>query len=93
MIRLVTIKKELLSKELVQLLTNNVVALFSILEEIVSDNYVRITVEAWKEMCKVLEITNSTAVSRYQQANRQTERTVQTVKNYLKAYASKTESN
>ena len=93
MIRLVTTKKELLSKKLVQLLINNIVALFSILEEIISDNDIRITAEAWKEICKVLEITSSIAGSRYQQANRQAERTVQTVKNYLKAYTSKTESN
>ena len=45
-IRLVTTKKELSSKELVQLFTNNVVALFSIPKEIVSDNDIRITAEA-----------------------------------------------
>ena len=65
MIRLVITKKELLSKELVQLLTNNIIALFSIFKEIVSNNDVRITAKAWKEMCKVLEITSSTAALRH----------------------------
>ena len=45
MIRLIPIKKELISRELIHLLINNVVALFSILKEIISDNDVRITAD------------------------------------------------
>ena len=93
MTKFIACKKIMSSADMAKIFRNNIVCFFGILKTITSDNNVRVTAQLWQELRKALGTSITTVAFYHQQANRQAEKTIQTLKQYLRAHVNKSGGN
>ncbi|XP_077127855.1 uncharacterized protein LOC143783337 [Ranitomeya variabilis] len=86
--RIISISLPSQTKDTVNLVIQNVFRLHGVTDEIISDRGVQFTSRFWKGFCSALNINVCLSSAYHPQTNGQTERTNQTLEQYLRCYVS-----
>jgi transposase InsO family protein len=81
------------TKYLVKVFTRDVIARHGIPQRIISDRDKLFTSHFWEEVCEMLNITRSLSTAYHPQSDGQTERTNQTMEQYLRLYVDDNQEN
>jgi hypothetical protein len=86
MAHFIPVRKSDDAKSTVNLFAKNIIRLHEILETIVSDRDPRFTSNFWQELFKIMEVKIVLSSARYAQIDGQSEKMMNTVKQYLRIF-------